>query len=130
MLAMVEKFKGFFADRTDVKFAVMYGSAAKDHLTEYSDVDIAIASDKEFEIEQLEEISEALEEVCGRAIDLVDMGSAGSALIQEILSEGIVLRNDPDIYAKVTKLIWYDESAIGNGSRSHTKQKRRRSEYQ
>ena len=77
MLAMIEKLKDFFINCKDVKFAVIYGSAAANHLTDYSDVDIAIASDREFEIEQLEEISEALEEICGRTIDLVDINAAG-----------------------------------------------------
>ena len=129
MLAMVEKLKVFFVGRKDVKFAVMYGSAATNRLTDYSDVDIAIASDKEFEIEQLEEISQALEEVCGRGIDLVDISSAGSTLVQEILSEGIILLNDTEIFGRLTKLMWYDESVIGHEARSCSKPKRRRSEY-
>ncbi len=129
MLVMVEKLKAFFGNRDDVKFAVIYGSAAKNHLKDYSDVDIAIASDEEYEVEQLVEISDSLEAICGRPIDLVDIRTAGSTLVQEILSDGVILRNDPDIHARLTKLMWYDESVVGHEARNIARPKRRR-EYQ
>lgn len=129
MLAIVEKLKKFFAGRKDVKFAVVYYNGVN-RFTDDCDVDVAIYCDRQCPIEQLEELSEELSSLCGIDIGVIDFNCAGNTLVEEILSEGEILVNNADIYSKLTKLMWYDQSQYEDDSKNFSKTKHHRYDYE
>ena len=96
--------KDYFAERDDIVFAFLFGSAAKGKVREEGDIDIAVyfQPDKGVEWETFSRRYEGenrialdLERLLGKEIDLVVLNRARSVLADEIMRKGepIIIRD-------------------------------------
>lgn len=68
-----------------LSLAILFGSVAANKARYESDIDIAVQSDKPLTTEQKMEIIEAIAESTGRAVDLVDIKTAGIPIMSEVI---------------------------------------------
>ncbi len=71
-----------------LRFAYVFGSAARDALRPDSDYDVALEAADELDVEVLIHLSGVLESVVGRKVDVVDLRRAGPVLRMQILTAG------------------------------------------
>jgi predicted nucleotidyltransferase len=74
-----------------LRFAYLFGSAARGELGPDSDYDVAIDSGQTVEPAKILELSGHLEGVVGRKVDVVDLAVAGAVLKMQVLSSGQLL---------------------------------------
>ena len=68
-----------------VRYALIFGSAARDALAADSDLDIAVSAERALSSAQRHALIEAVAAACGRPIDLVDLRSARSTVFAKAL---------------------------------------------
>lgn len=68
-----------------VRYALIFGSAARDALAADSDLDIAVSADRVLSSAQRHGLMEAVAAACGRPIDLVDLRSARGTVFAKAL---------------------------------------------
>lgn len=88
----MEKLKTFFLSKPDIKIVIVYGSFASGKQTAESDLDLAIAGEKPFANEKLQQLVEELALFVLRPIDLVDLNVIHAPLTQEILTKGKIIK--------------------------------------
>ena len=99
-----------------IKLCILYGSAAKDRLTERSDIDIAVAGDDKLDTAMLADLQMDLSQALNREVDLVDMNRAEGLILQKIIQTGTVLvKRDSMLYAGfIKKVIYFDADVLPN----------------
>ncbi len=91
-----------------VKLAFLFGSAAKNRMRHDSDIDIGIAGDQVFSIDELFEIREALIKGLKKEIDLLDIRNNNGLIRSEILCKGIqIFSRDTLLLASIMKEVVY-----------------------
>ena len=73
--ALVAHLEDYFAARTDVALALLFGSATSSSLRPDSDIDLAVAASTPFSQDTLEALRLELMDLMGRDVDLVDRKS-------------------------------------------------------
>jgi predicted nucleotidyltransferase len=90
--------------KADIRLALIFGSHAARKATLQSDIDIALAAETTLSVEQKLALADEISRTFQREVDLVDLHSAHGALLQEILTRGVVVVNsDPSLYEKFIK---------------------------
>ena len=79
------------AERRDLRLAYLFGSVASGTQRRGSDVDVAILFDRLPAPAMLDTLSEQLEAMVGRRVDLVVLNSAPPLLAREVIKRGQVL---------------------------------------
>jgi len=74
--------------RPDVVLACAFGSAASGTLAPDSDLDVAVLARDELEVDAQRSLISDLAQATGRPVDLVDLRTVGSPLLQQILGTG------------------------------------------
>jgi uncharacterized protein len=93
-----------------IVFATVFGSAATGRITPLSDVDIAIAGERELSFATKMDLSVALSKALGHEVDLVDLHAVSGLILKEALCSGeIIHRGKPAIYAGLLKKMWYNQ---------------------
>jgi len=101
--ALVAHLEDYFAARTDVALALLFGSATSSSLRPDSDIDLAVAASTPFSHDTLEALRLELMDLMGRDVDLVDLGAAKGLILTQVLTKGIVLCNkSPELRTKLT----------------------------
>ncbi len=77
----------------EIRLAYVFGSVATGGAGADSDLDLAVQADAPLDAEARVTLSEELAEATGRAVDLVDLSTAGEPLLGEVL-RGVRLRGD------------------------------------
>ncbi len=99
------------AEEFQFKLAVLFGSASRGWLREWSDIDIALISkmpiweDTEL-FRKLREAFESIENYFKRDIDLVEITSYNIILLNRILKEGILLYEHQKGFYSFQRLHW------------------------
>ncbi len=75
----------------DLRFAFVFGSAARGELRRHSDYDVAVDAGHPLEVAELLRLSGQLESIVERKVDLVDLRVAGPVLKMQILEHGQVI---------------------------------------
>jgi uncharacterized protein len=88
-----------------IKLALVYGSVASDQCDENSDIDIAIAGS--VDTNDLLVYRRDLELLCKRDIDLIDLRSAEGIILHRILTRGIRIKNDTELFVLYLKKALY-----------------------
>ena len=87
-----------------IKLAIVFGSVAGNRETASSDIDLAVLMDAHIDAKQKAKIIEALATATGRAIDLIDLRTAGQPLLGQIITRGArILGSDADYAQLITK---------------------------
>ncbi len=71
-----------------VRFALVFGSTARETARTDSDIDVAVAVDAGTNLIQL---STDLTHAVGREVEIVDLSGAGVPLLEEVLQDGVVV---------------------------------------
>lgn len=74
-----------------LRFAILFGSAARGEMGVRSDYDVAVDVGRPVEVGELMSLSGQLESVVERRVDLVDLNAAGPVLKMQILEHGQVI---------------------------------------
>lgn len=84
---VVDKVRDFFERMTEIKFAVIFGSAVRRRLVR--DIDIAVYSRPELSLRKLIEVANVLEDLLGTPVDLMPIEQTSPKQRVKILTEGI-----------------------------------------
>ncbi|MDN5848826.1 MAG: nucleotidyltransferase domain-containing protein [Nitrococcus sp.] len=97
----------YLAAQEDVRLGLLFGSLATGKAGQDSDVDIAILCDQPLDVERRIELIEALACLTGRAVDLVDLATAGIAVVRSAVLGGRVLysRDCAAYPAQITRML-------------------------
>lgn len=88
-MSEVEKLKRLLEDTSDVRLAVLFGSAAKRALRRGSDIDLGLSLEAGALLTP--SLSAALDRAAGRPVDVVLLDDAAPLLRFEIARDGLVL---------------------------------------
>ncbi len=83
----------------NVRLAYVFGSMARGTADPQSDIDVAVLADHALHSMEKMNLTAAIARVTGRAVDLVDLRSAGQPLLGEILRDGVRLVGNADQHA-------------------------------
>lgn len=75
----------FFAAQSDVRLAILFGSAAKDQLRPESDIDVAVQCDSPLSASRKSALIAGIALIAGRPVDVIDLHTAGQPLLGQIL---------------------------------------------
>ncbi len=99
--AVIASLETYFADQQDVTLAILFGSVAKGTHTPASDIDVAIHTEPPADISRLIEV------------DLVDLHQADGIILTRILSHGVRIKDNPNLYASYNlKAIYFNEDYL------------------
>jgi uncharacterized protein len=91
-----------------IELAYVFGSVAKSSARPNSDIDIAIKTSSPLTVIEKIKLIEELAQTTGRAVDLIDLRSAGEPLVGEILRDGIRLKGSSTLHAELIKQHLFD----------------------
>ena len=93
-----------------IVFATVFGSAASGRITSLSDVDIAIAGERELPYETKIDLCVSLSKALNHEVDLIDLHAVSGLILKEALCSGTIIhRENPAIYAGLLKKMWYNQ---------------------
>lgn len=93
-----------------IEMAILFGSMATGRAGYDSDIDLAVAAVQPIELEEKMALMEALAEVTGRPIDLIDLTIVGEPLLGQILKRGKRILGTDEAYAKLIMRHLVDEA--------------------
>lgn len=91
--------RAVLARQPGLQLALLFGSVAAGRARDDSDLDIAVLADAPLDAAQRIALVGELAEVSGRAIDLIDLRTAGEPLLGEVLTHGRRLIGRPEAFA-------------------------------
>jgi uncharacterized protein len=93
-----------------VLLCVLFGSAARDRMTESSDVDLAVAGAGKFSADHLANLEIRLSRAIGREIDILDLHRLEGLILKKALEAGVVIiKKDRSLYAHfIKKMLFFD----------------------
>ena len=95
MNPIVERIKNQIDLFDDLHTILLFGSATTEHFKDHSDIDLAVASFKPLSLLDTLEIKLRFSKLLGtRDIDLVDLNSTEGLIHREILTKGLVIKED------------------------------------
>jgi uncharacterized protein len=97
---MLNELTTFLQSQSDIRLAILFGSAAADRLRYESDIDLAIQCDAQLSAQRKIELIEAIALISGRPVDLIDLKTVGQPLLGYIL-QGKRLKGNSDALAKL-----------------------------
>lgn len=111
----------------DIHFATLFGSAATGRMTAGSDVDVSVAAMRPLNVERRGELATSLSLALGREVDLIDLQAVSGLILQQALCKGRILVNrDPELYARLIKRLWYNQSDMMPYTRRILQERNRR----
>ena len=106
-----QRIRHMMARYPSVVLAILFGSIAKDHARNDSDLDLAIATSTPLTAQTHIAIIEDLVLAFGRPVDLIDLDRTHNPLLQQILTKGRrVLCHDRTRYAELLLRMVYEEA--------------------
>lgn len=109
-----------------IRLAILFGSCAQGTARRDSDVDLAVSSDgRLLDGEEKTRLIEDLAQATGRAIDLVDLASAGEPLLGQILCNGRKICGDSRRHAYFIRRHLFDQADFVPYQRRILEQRRR-----
>lgn len=82
----------WLSKQTSIRFAILFGSFAKQTDTQESDIDLAIELNKPLTADTKLSLLQTFSELSNRRIDLIDLKTAGEPLLNQIIQHGKVLK--------------------------------------
>ncbi len=105
--AEITKVSDYLKKRDDIKQAVLFGSLVTGRIRQDSDIDIAIEKKHALSARGKAELIEQLALITGRAVDLVDLKTAGEPILGQIINHGVrLLGTDADFSETALKHLY------------------------
>ncbi len=96
---VTKKIAAFFSKYNDALTVFLFGSFAGGDVTPFSDLDIAIIFDDNYDFYKINDIKEKLSDILGLTVDIVNLNRASSIIKMQVLKKGILLLNkSPRVY--------------------------------
>lgn len=93
-----------------IQLSIVFGSTAKGKEDSLSDLDIAIMMDKPIGSREKTLIIEALADITGKSIDLIDLKTAGQPLLGQIIKNGVRILGEDTLYAQLVVKNLFDQA--------------------
>jgi predicted nucleotidyltransferase len=107
----IESLTEFIAVQPDIRLAIVFGSLANGKSHRDSDLDIAVLGKRPLEPSRRIELSEALSQLTGRPIDLIDLQSAGVAVARSAVLFGtVIFSRDEAAYPSQLSKVLFDSA--------------------
>lgn len=87
--------------RPGIELVILFGSLASGSETPESDIDLAIDAGHRLTADEKTDLIRAIAEATGRAVDLIDLRSAGEPLLGQILKHGSRILGSDEHYARL-----------------------------
>ena len=94
--------------QNDIRLSIVYGSVADGRETAESDLDIAVLADRPLTPERKIALIDALADISGRPIDLIDLCTAGEPLLGRIVQQGTRLTGSNSTWATLVSKHLFD----------------------
>jgi predicted nucleotidyltransferase len=118
------------ADYPQIQIATLFGSAARDALTDCSDMDIAVAAQSRLSLDLCIELGDRLTQALHREVDLIDLQAVSGTILAQSLSHGrLVLKKDAGLYAELIKRLWFNQADMMPYTRRILTERRKRFLY-
>ncbi len=106
----IQEITRLLRSRSDVRLAILFGSASRDALRPHSDLDLAVALTDD-DPGRMSDLCAALEEVAGRTVDLLNLTGLHGFILKEVLTRGRILeRRDPELHALLIRRMLFEEA--------------------
>ncbi len=98
---VLTRLREYFRQQDTLRLVMVFGSVARQQQRFDSDIDIAILMAHELSMDEKKTFIEDVAVITGRAVDLVDLTTAGEPLLGQILEYGLVLLGESSVYASL-----------------------------
>ena len=102
----------FFEANADIQLAILFGSVAMQSERPDSDIDIAVLGERPLDAAEKTALIDAIAQMSGRPVDLIDLRTAGEPLLGEIL-RGQRLKGSDGAYANLLSRHLIDAADFG-----------------
>ena len=94
-----------------IKLGIVFGSLAKERATPESDLDLGVAATQSLDTVMKTTLIEALAEITGRPVDLVDLQAVSGPILQQVLTQGqLIYCTDQMLYAALIRDMLLNQS--------------------
>jgi predicted nucleotidyltransferase len=106
-----EPIAGLLARYPSVKLGIVFGSLARGRATPESDLDLGVAATQPCAPAMKTALIEALTEITGRPVDLIDLRTVSGPILQQILTQGqLIYCTDQLLYAALIRNMLFNQS--------------------
>lgn len=98
---VTQQIEAVIAEHPELELVLLFGSFATGKARPHSDVDLAVQADHVLSLEDKMGLIADLADATGRAVDLIDLRTAGEPLLGQILTHGKRIRSNPTAYAEL-----------------------------
>jgi len=88
----------YFKQRPEIRQVILFGSVAGNRARFESDIDVAVELDHALDVTDKIQMIEKISAITGRAVDLIDLKTAGQPLLGQIIEHGMRLVGDDASY--------------------------------
>lgn len=107
---MIAAITAHLEKRTDLRLAILFGSAARKKLHKRSDIDLAVAL-TENTPDKLNALREELAALTHREVDLLDLPGLHGFILKEVLTQGtVIVKHDKSLYELLIKRMLIEEA--------------------
>ena len=94
-----------------MKLGIVFGSLARGRATPESDLDLGVAATQPLDTAMKTTLIEALTEITGRPIDLIDLRAVSGPILQQVLTQGqLIYCTDQMLYAALIRDMLFNQS--------------------
>ena len=109
--ALSEPIVGLLARYPSIKLGIVFGSLADERATPESDLDLGVAATQPLDTAMKTMFIEALAEIAGRPIDLIDLQAVNGPILQQVLTQGqLIYCSDQMLYAALIRDMLFNQS--------------------
>lgn len=109
--ALTERIVCLLARYPAVKLGILFGSLAEGRMTPESDLDLGVAATVPLDTVLKTALIEALGEISGRPVDLVDLQVVHGPILQQVLTQGkLIYCTDRMLYAALIRTMLFNQS--------------------
>lgn len=102
-----------FAAHPEVRLGFIFGSIARGTAGKDSDIDVAVAGPRPLTQEEKQMLIREIAELSGRAVDVVDLQTAGAPIRRTVLRGGKLIHcMDRSLYAEIIKRTVFDAADL------------------
>ena len=109
--ALIEHIARLLARYPAIKLGILFGSLAEERATPESDLDLGVAAAESLDTAMKTALIEALAEISGRPVDLVDLRVVSGPILQHVLTRGkLIYCIDRTLYAALIRTMLFNQS--------------------
>ena len=122
--AVIQAVRDVLVHTQGLSLGFVFGSFATGLAREHSDIDVAVCGPRPLTPAAKLALVGDLAEATGRAVDLVDLCTAGGALLGQILQGGIRVLGSDAAHAELLSRHWIDEADFGSSIQMMLRERR------